>query len=343
MNARQVRVHLADPDFVAESCGLKFTLTYEGALKVGHGRVVQRKHEIRRAFHPQLKRLWQVNFLLANWVFPQGQYDSIKAIDRLKAKIEDFEFIPLVTKSLCVECALDFRVLRPTDQAGHISDIDNQVKIISDALKIPRVGDIKDGGLSPGSNEKPFFVLVQDDGLVTKISSINDELLAPICGKDTIDSTDVRVSIDVYIRPTLPAVENVIFFSEDRGAWDHKYDEAIPDSLFSLTNSQLRSLATQCIFRISAMAKAFESWRPRPSDDTDKLISDSYARNHLWRTELQPKAVAIKRELCRRIYGEGPYPSDRRSIAIESGMLAGVAPLTDAAIELDTLVRLLPP
>lgn len=44
-------------------------------------------------------------------------------------KLGEFEFVPLITKSLCVECALDFRVLRPTDKAGEISDIDNQVKI----------------------------------------------------------------------------------------------------------------------------------------------------------------------------------------------------------------------
>ena len=49
---------------------MKFRLTYEGRL-LGNGRA-QHKHKIRRAFHPQLKRLWEVHQNLKNWVSPRA-------------------------------------------------------------------------------------------------------------------------------------------------------------------------------------------------------------------------------------------------------------------------------
>lgn len=192
----------------------------------------------------------------------------------------------------------------------------------------------------PDETEKPLCVLVQDDSLITKLSSINEELLSPVHPKDTIDPGDVRVRIDVYIRPTLPTPDNVIFFSEDRGVWDHKYDDAIPEHLSILSNSKLRSLTTQCMFRIRALAQSVESLRSRGV--AGEVGTDITMKNDLWRGGLHPKARSFKRELQKRIYGEGTYPtSERFSVAIDHGMLAGVAPLSDAANELDSLVRML--
>ena len=44
---------------------MKFRLTYEGLLKANGS--TQHKHEIRKAFHPQLKRLWEVEPNLMEW------------------------------------------------------------------------------------------------------------------------------------------------------------------------------------------------------------------------------------------------------------------------------------
>lgn len=67
--AREDRVHAAAPDFRVGDCALKFTLTFEGTLQTG-GVKAERKHARRRLFHAQLKRLWAVNSLLANWHLP---------------------------------------------------------------------------------------------------------------------------------------------------------------------------------------------------------------------------------------------------------------------------------
>jgi hypothetical protein len=323
---------------------LKFTLTYEGSLRDK----VNRIRSLRRIFHQQLKRLWTVNSLLNNWSI--GGTDAISYLRINTARIGEFEYVPLVTKALCVECALDFRILRSTEKPGNQSDIDNQIGVFFDALKRPQDGSQlgKEGGarIVPKDDEKPFFVLVDDDKLITKMSSVSDELLYPVNGGSSIDPNDVRVTIDVYIRPVFPRPDNVLFFSEDRGVWNHKYDEAIPERLSDLSDSQLAAVATQCVFRIHAMAESFVSWKrisaPEAgtwAEDTQRMLDDSNLMLNLWRSELQPKAFAVKREMNRRIYGEPPYPTARYSHVIDSGSLAGAGALTGAAIELTELIR----
>ena len=73
---REVRIHLADPDFRVGECPMKFTLTYEGPLRMSKGQP-KKKHEIRKQFHRQLKRLWAVDSFLSDWVVAS---DSSKRI-----------------------------------------------------------------------------------------------------------------------------------------------------------------------------------------------------------------------------------------------------------------------
>lgn len=352
-SARTVRVHKSDPEFRAAECLLKFTLTYDGQLKTGQTKRGSRKHAIRRDFHKQLKRLWQVNPLLSNWMVPgPQQHLPIPAQEWIQSRIahlDGYRFVPLVTKELCVECALEFHILRPTDKPGRITDIDNQVKVLVDALKMPKNRDDLGDSAQPDESELPFFVLLEDDRLVAKISSVNDELLCPVASKSEIDTSDVRVTLSVHIRPQLPLAQNVIFFSDNPAPWDHKYDETIPLGLEHISNAELRARATQCIFRIRALAENFTSWRSasfydrRTQEDwhvfNKKLGEDSALMQQIWRGNLHPRANAIWTELLRRIYGEGPYPSNHRTFAIEEGMLAGPSPLNDAANELESLVR----
>jgi len=215
-----VRVHLANPYFIAEACALKFILTYEGPLKTG-GDGGKALHKIRLCFHRQLKRLWQVNRLLANW-----HIDGVKASEKSRLEvgtIGGFEFVPLVTKSMAVECAVDFTILRSTLKYGELSDIDNQIGILFDALKKPQDVSQLGTAISPADDNNPLYVLIQDDKLISKVSSTSDELLLPVQGKDAIEPNDVRVLVSIYLRPFLPKSDNLIFFSEDREVWDHKY------------------------------------------------------------------------------------------------------------------------
>lgn len=345
---------------------MKFTLTYEGELrtsskKSGGRSSADRKHELRSHFHHQLQRLWQVNGFLKNWAKKVDHYNHSRMEDLLLSnspKIASMGFIPLVSRAVCLDCWVDFRILRPSHDSVNAPDIDNQVKVLFDALKMPRTQD--EMGKNFDQSSSPMYVLLEDDSLVTKITSTQDELLQPVPGKTEVQRNDVRVLIGVHIRPQIPLPENVIFYSEDGATWDHGYYDGLPDNLSHLSSTQLKVVATQIIFRIRALAEAFGQWNSgrRSSSsksnlteeerkaawdqETNKLIADSHSQRQTWQLNLWPKARAIKGELNRRIYPAPPYPDTEHSVAIDHGMLAGPHPLADAAAELEDLVRRMP-
>ena len=339
LTGRCVRVHLADPDFCSETCAVKFVLSYEGELKTSQSARSKQKRRLRNHFHSQLKRLWNVSPILKHWYLPIS--GGIHAKDWLlnqTAGFDECKFIPLVTAELSVECALELRICRPSDFAGQQTDIDNQIKVVFDSLKIPdNKHDIGDSG----EYESPLYILLKDDDLVTKISSVNDELLAPVNATGEFRASDVRMTIDVHLRPRFPNSHNVLFFSDDQRVWDHQYSESLVGGLRGMSNAELSAVTTQLIYRITAFHEGTSfSYRSPPSGwvDHEKDMESMGVRQRIWRSDYQPKAFAIKQELQRRVYGDGPYPSDIRSVAIDHGMLAGVSPISDAALELQNLV-----
>lgn len=346
LTSRSSRVYLADPDFRKDACAVKFTLTYEGPLWTNMKKRRTQGPTIRRQFHSQLERIWRINPFLSNFaVVANGiTVDAKEWLASHYASFPECHFIPLVTEHFCVECALDLKILRPSDVPGEMPDIDNQVKSLIDALKSPKTRD----HLGDVTGINPYFVLMDDDRLITKISSTSDELLYPVSNKASIDSHDCRVSIDVYIRPLLPTVNNTIFFAEDGGVWDHKYDEKIPIGLASASDQELCSIATQCLFRIRAMAAGFDLWnRDRDIAGITKnrssvgLLDDIRTQQQLWNSGLRNRAFAIRQELLQRIYGEPPYPKEYDSVAILYGSLAGPRPVAEAALCIESLINLL--
>ena len=90
--------------------------------------------------------------------------------------------------------------------AGHnvVHDLDNRVKTIFDALRKAK-GDhelglnTKSGLVTPGSDEKPFYVLLENDNLITHASVATDTLLAPV--ENTTPDEAARLVVTVTIRP----------------------------------------------------------------------------------------------------------------------------------------------
>lgn len=340
---------------------MKFTLTFEGPLQTGGG--ADRKHIRRKKFHAQLKRLWAVNSLLANWSLPINQYQTAPAIEVLAkkhAKIGAFEFVPLISREIAVEAALHFHILRPTTFKGQIADPDNIVKTLADSLKMPQTTDELPKAIQPSQDETPFFVLMQDDGLLSKITSVSDELLQPVDGKEQIDRSDTRVLIDVYIRPNFPTNENLIFFSDDFDVWNHQWAIAF-DGIRNWSNSELKARTTQCILRMRVTSSNFRMQRSasiysrRSSSQSseeerqeewererNRSLEQSNEQHMVWNGGLRPIAIALRDELQRRIFGEPPYPTEHRMIALDHGMLAGPDPIGDAAVGLESLIRQLP-
>lgn len=198
---------------------MEFRLTYEGPLPATQGNEVgsaksskpQQKHEIRRRFHPQLKRLWEITPFLKTGVrsgpsalITEESPDSIDlSLEALAAKhgCDGWGFVPLVTAQLNLICALDILVLRPHAPGDVISagDLDNRLKTLFDALRIPAPNE-RYSDRNAEDDEKPyFFCLLEDDRLITKVSVETDQLLELV--SPDANAEDVRLVITVRLRP----------------------------------------------------------------------------------------------------------------------------------------------
>jgi hypothetical protein len=231
-------VYRNDPDYDTEGDVMEFRLTYEGDLfssNNGNPRATH-KHDIRKHFHRQLKTLWEITSHLKALPSPDADAAKFKiptprprgtpdpdAPVKRETRSEylarnysrfGFGFVPLVTEDLSLWCGIDILFLRQgvPGKIFESGDIDNRIKTLFDALKMPgelaQLGDHKHKG--PSADEIPFFCLLQDDGLVAKVSVETDTLLEPIVGGIPSDN-DARVVITVNIRPSRVLLSNIGF------------------------------------------------------------------------------------------------------------------------------------
>ena len=192
---RQKRVIWDDPDHDAEALSMQFRLLYSGPLYATSqgNRRVQNKHLIRQALHPQLRRLWAISPTLnteplRGFLFdtrgPSGPREP-HTVEALSRRFNQFKynFVPLVTEEIALYCELDILFLRfglPGGLVKPSGDIDNRMKTLFDALSKPDDGaQIPPKHKDPSDDEHPFYCLLQNDKLVTKLSVETDTLLKP--------------------------------------------------------------------------------------------------------------------------------------------------------------------
>lgn len=224
MSGRRVLLDDHDP-WLAGDGDVRFRLTYEGPLPATqrdpiNGQVDRRadvKHQIRQTFHRQLKRLWAVDPNLNGSVTQDVIVDSP---DQVPGSVDDlgslyslfgWNFVPLVTEPLSLLCSLDILFLRPVEpgSAGWAGDIDNRLKTLFDAMKIPDAHE-RYGDRTPDVGERPMFCLLEDDKLITKIAVETDQMLQPVGGAD-FSAGDVRLVINVELRPYFVRFNNLHF------------------------------------------------------------------------------------------------------------------------------------
>ena len=212
---------------------MEFRLIYQGPLPAekcqdkqtvgggGYGRAKD-KHRLRKHFHPQLRELWaqhpdlrkQAESLFFK-VFPGEGDEGIVPLRKdsppaqgAKNWVEHIaddhtrcggRFVPLVSERGGFTCSLDILFLR-RDGPGNLiengGDIDNRVKVLLDGLRMPTVVP-EMGGYGFEADEDPFFCLLEDDKLVTKISVTTDRLIVPQKAEEQIN--DVALIIHVTI------------------------------------------------------------------------------------------------------------------------------------------------
>jgi hypothetical protein len=198
-----------DPEFDPEKCHMKFRMTYDGCLQSDG--TAQHKHALRREFHPQLKRLWEVD--------PNLKAFADNGIPRLNMLADQYtrlgyRFVPLATSGMSLIAAIDILFLRPGEPGSVIpsGDIDNRLKTLFDALRMPDSKDELGGYLTPTADEDPFFVLLQNDKLISHIAVETDVLLQPTqSAKGDFLPNHARLIITVTLRPYKVAIGNMHF------------------------------------------------------------------------------------------------------------------------------------
>lgn len=213
-----------------------FRLLYTGQL-LGASRSETRashKHEIRRSFHPQLRRLWESNENLKGYAQMLGfeeEHDRVVKEDDHDNFQENegvlehngreilarrwgrgsYRCVPLVTAELALRCNLEILFLRPEEPGQIINsgDIDNRVKTLFDALRIPS-NTQETGGMEAQPDENPFYCLLEDDRLISEVSITTDQLLL-LPGERKISPNHAFVVISLKLKPNVFSMKGLRF------------------------------------------------------------------------------------------------------------------------------------
>lgn len=184
---------------------MQFRLVYQGKLHAAspNDTRVKEKHIIRKSLHRQLSELWKVQLWL------RGASHHKEVLDRFARC--GYRFVPLICGGggphifrQPVMCALDILFLR-RDQPGDLvrsgGDIDNRIKVLFDALRMPQDCNELCGEL-PSADEDPFFVLLEDDRLITEIKITTDRLLTPIGEDERLNDVHLIIHVRTLIEST---------------------------------------------------------------------------------------------------------------------------------------------
>jgi hypothetical protein len=185
----------------SEGTEVEFRLIYRGPLHAesASNSHPTEKHAIRKEFHRQLCELWQQHpvlkrhssdLIVKREVNGREAYFNGAGDPAAKTLVEmigdnlqrnGYRFIPLIRGDNGLACALDVLFLR-RDNPGNLvrsgGDIDNRIKVLFDALRMPNSAS-EIGGNLPSPGEDPFYCLLEDDRLITSVTVTTDRLLVP--------------------------------------------------------------------------------------------------------------------------------------------------------------------
>jgi hypothetical protein len=192
---------------------MEFRLVYQGELlaeksfdDVRQSRL-KHKQSIRRCFHKQLQELWNIDPRLKH--IAAGFTETRDASTGITTRVTHLEeigkaheigrikWVPLITDRWGIACSLNILFLRHEPKGGIIQsgDLDNRIKTLFDALRMPKEEKEIPADLVPENEPELFFCLLSDDKLITDFRVTADRLLIP-SPKPQSDS-DVHLVIEV--------------------------------------------------------------------------------------------------------------------------------------------------
>jgi hypothetical protein len=137
--------------------------------------------------------------------------ESIKAMNRTY-KRGPFSCLSIVREDLNLACDLDILFLRREAPGSLISsggDIDNRLKVLFDALRVPQ-DDNEVRGIEPGE-DVILACLTEDDKLITGFRVTTDTLLEP--PPSEAEQNHVQLVINVEVKATKLTERNLAYFA----------------------------------------------------------------------------------------------------------------------------------
>lgn len=206
---------------------MKFRLTYAGPLlssgNDSNNQKADHKHDLRLAFHPQLKRLWEITPFLSrggptwptiSWAPPEPEPKYDKSSRAKRFQIRPWNFVPLITQDMQFYCAIDILFMRTGGNRAIFNqgDLDGRLKTLLDALSNPDANQgYSDRTFDKQSN--PLFTLLENDKQITRLSVETDQMLEPLTNNEpeNYGVNDARLVISVSVAPVEPATWNLPF------------------------------------------------------------------------------------------------------------------------------------
>lgn len=199
---------------------MRFHLVYSGSLPASASSSKPSDvRRIREDLHPQLANLWATHPALkalnedgakriANNTHLLGmQQPTARQMMRLvpqeyqdvipELSVGTCKYIPLVRESLHLSCELEILFLRQQDPGALVSqggDIDNRVKTLLDALRMPSK-DEQDRSQQPENSS--LYCLMESDTLVSRLDIDTDRLLFPQSERPHEVHLVIEVSLNV--------------------------------------------------------------------------------------------------------------------------------------------------
>ncbi|MEP7149895.1 MAG: hypothetical protein ABI857_13530 [Acidobacteriota bacterium] len=156
--------------------------------------------DVKKIVENQDKALVGLDHLLRMVSLADYDESYIEKLAKRFVRSNGFSFVPLVSKELELVCGLDILFLRRSDPGsivGHGGDVDNRIKTLMDALRIPSDGG-ELGSAVPAEGEDPLFVLLEDDALISELNIKTDRLLTK--PQENGSPNDVMLIINVTVR-----------------------------------------------------------------------------------------------------------------------------------------------
>jgi hypothetical protein len=205
---------------------MDFRLTYAGPLYAQNNREgpnkVAHKHALRRHFHQQLKAIWEQHPVLVGYTNLRRDYPNMLHEEKMFEPYhrEGFTWQPLVRGGKHgLVCRLHILMLRHGGQGGVLTDIDNRLKTLFDALQLAQRSedlpkDANGNTIVPAPDETPFYVLLENDHLITAVSVETDTLLEPVRDPANLNKlipmeNAVRLVISTTVRPYNVHMDNM--------------------------------------------------------------------------------------------------------------------------------------